>query len=168
MHPNSFKLMAEFFARFVSSLPPGRILDVGSANVNGTYRSLVPAGWSYTGLDLTPGKSVDVIAPQPPWPFQDGYFPVAISGQCLEHTRRPWEIAAEIGRVLAPEGYCCIIAPWRWDVHRHPVDCWRILPDGMEVLLRLAGCEVLEAKIDRDDTVGIGRRREPSSLDYLD
>ena len=159
MHPNSLKLMSDFFEGYLKHSWPGRILDVGSKDVNGSYRRLVPEEWEYTGLDPAPGPNVDVIAWNLPWPFSDEEFQVVISGQCLEHAERPWEVVREIGRVLAPGGYCCLIAPWRWDVHRYPLDCWRVLPDGMEILLALAGCEVLAARIDQDDCIGVGIKK---------
>lgn len=159
MHPNSLKLMHGFLSRFLSRLPPGRLLDVGSLDVNGTYRHYIPAGWDYVGLDQVEGPNVDVVAPSIPWPFPDGHFDAVISGQCLEHAERPHEVAGEIGRVLAPGAPLCLIAPWSWEIHRHPKDCWRILPDGMEILLGDAGCDVIEARIDDRDCIGIGLRR---------
>jgi hypothetical protein len=54
-------------------------------------------------------------------------------------------------------GYVFITAPWSWEIHRYPVDCWRILPDGMRELIEQGGGEFVESyTIDRD-TWGIGR-----------
>ncbi len=160
MHENTLRLMGDFVERFLAGLAPGRILEVGSMDVNGTYRGIIPAGWEYTGLDQGPGPNVDFVAPTLPWMIQDGHFDAAISGQCLEHAQDPFAVCREIGRVVKPDGPVCLIAPWRWDIHRHPIDCWRILPDGMRVLLGLARCVDVETWVDQDDCVGIGRRRE--------
>lgn len=158
MHDNSLTLMGQFFERYWAPLSPGKMLDVGAMNVNGAYRDYVPAGWHYVGLDQEPGPNVDVVAGVLPWPFPAASFGVVISGQCLEHTRNPFEVCREIGRVAKPGALVCLIAPWMWEIHRYPVDCWRILPDGMEILLGEAECEVIEARVDDRDCIGIGRR----------
>mgnify|MGYP001580496528 CR=1 FL=1 len=158
MHENTLRLMAGFVGRFMGG-QPGRILEVGSMDVNGTYRGIIPAGWEYTGLDQVPGPNVDFVAPTLPWMIPDGHFDAVISGQCLEHTTDPFAVCREIGRVVKADRPVCLIAPWRWDIHRHPIDCWRILPDGMEILLKLAGCADIETGTSEDDCFGIGRRQ---------
>ena len=53
-----------------------------------------------------------------------------------------WLTMKEMVRVLKPEGLICIIAPRGFKEHRHPVDCWRFLPDGMRALARINGLKV--------------------------
>jgi hypothetical protein len=50
-----------------------------------------------------------------------------------------------------------ITAPWSWEIHRYPVDCWRILPDGMRELIEQGGGDFVESYIVDRDTWGIGR-----------
>jgi len=127
------------------------ILDVGSGDVNGTYRELftMPT-WRYTGLDMAPGKNVDLV-PRDPYFWHElaaESFDVVISGQAFEHVEFFWETIREIARVLKPQALCCIIAPSAAPEHRHPVDCWRFYPDGFSALARYAGLEVLEVNTD--------------------
>lgn len=139
------------------------VLDVGSRDVNGTYRDIVPTGISYTGLDIEAGPGVDIVAPDLPWDLSDDAFDLVLCGQCLEHVRRPWELVREMGRVT--KKWVLYIAPCEWEFHPVPIDCWRIYPDGMEVLLEESGCEVVEcykqtyttAPVLRE-TVGVGRK----------
>ena len=57
------------------------ILDVGSRDINGTYRALIEGrGWKYTGLDIVAGSNVDVVAKPFCYPFPDGAFDIVISG----------------------------------------------------------------------------------------
>ena len=147
MHPSSYALMQDFVDRYLGDAPEVAVLDVGSADVNGTYRPLFQkAGWRYTGLDIVPGKNVDVVATGTLWPFPEHHFDSVISGSAFEHMEHPWQIITEIRFVLKPGGYCCLIAPASGPEHRHPVDCWRILPDGWRSLARYAHLEVIEAK----------------------
>ena len=121
---------------------PVRVLDVGSLDLNGTYRPLVVGeGWHYTGLDLEGGPNVDVVAEDPyRYPFDDGAFDVVLSGGTMEHVGEIWRWVPELARLLRPGGMLAIVTHWRYEVHRHPVDNWRVLPDGMRLLFDLTGC----------------------------
>ena len=112
------------------------ILDIGSYDVNGTYKSLfMKPKWKYTGLDIAAGKNVDIIATDIyHYPILDNSYDVVISGQCLEHVEDMYAWADEAIRILKPSGLMFISAPYAWHEHRYPLDCWRIFPDGMRWL----------------------------------
>lgn len=113
-----------------------RVLDVGSLDVNGSYRRMVTRqGWHYTGLDVVPGKNVDVVTADPyRYPFDAGHFDVVISGSAMEHVPAIWRWVPELVRVLRPGGLLAIITHIQWELDHYPPDCWRILPDGMRYL----------------------------------
>ena len=115
---------------------PGRLIDIGSYDVNGSYRDLdVGMGWHYTGLDVTPGPNVDIIAPELyHYPIDSDSYDAVISGSTMEHVQAIWLWVPELVRILKPGGYLVILTHCQWDLHRFPIDCWRILPDGMEYL----------------------------------
>ena len=48
-----------------------------------------------------------------------------------------WRWIPELTRVLRPKGLLAICTVWQFPEHRFPVDCWRILPDGMRYLFDL-------------------------------
>jgi len=125
------------------------VLDVGSLDVNGTYRRLfTDAAWSYTGLDVVAGCAVDTVVADPyRWTeFRDASFDVVVSGQALEHIEYPWRTIEEMARVLRRGGVAFVIVPSAGPEHRHPVDCWRFLPDGLRALATWAGLGVLEVR----------------------
>jgi SAM-dependent methyltransferase len=127
---------------------PLRILDVGSQDVNGSYRPIFSQPpWVYTGLDMAAGKNVDVVVRTPYiWhEVPSGSADVVISGQAFEHIEYFWITMLEIARVLTTGGTCCILAPSSGPEHRYPVDCWRFYPDGMASLARFAQMEIVEA-----------------------
>lgn len=164
MHPDSMLLMANFKNKYCEQIRGKRVLDVGSQDINGSYKQMFQElGCLYTGTDIVDGPNVDVISTFDSLLFQDNSFDIVISGQTLEHAERPWMLVREMSRVLAPGGLVCWIAPWRFHVHKDalcPYDRWRILDDGMHVLLQEAGLNVLDAFMHADDTVGIGQKPE--------
>jgi SAM-dependent methyltransferase len=150
------RLMKEFIDKYLPSGDPA-ILDVGSYDVNGSYKPLL-AGKNYTGLDIEAGPNVDIVEPESyNWKsIKDATYDVVISGQCLEHVPAPWLWIKEVARVAKPGAMIIILAPWNWVVHYHPYDCWRVLPDGMRELFKSAGLRMIETGMDNFDTYGIG------------
>lgn len=150
MHPSSYDRMAEFCLDYLAARRNERltIVDLGSCDYNGSYRPIfAEKTWHYVGVDLTPGKNVDLVLRDPyHWrELKTQSVDVLVSGQTFEHTEFLWETILEIARVLKPGGLCCIIAPATGSEHRFPLDCWRILADGFRALARYAGLEVLHA-----------------------
>lgn len=147
MHAESYALMDEMLHRSCICGNSADVLDVGSYNVNGTFRPLVEGrGWRYTGLDTVAGPNVDVVARDPfLFPFGDGAFDVVISGSTMEHVTAIWRWLPELVRVLRPGGFLAVHTHWKFPEHRYPVDCWRILPDGMRYLF-----DQTEALVDYD------------------
>jgi hypothetical protein len=123
------------------------ILDLGSLDVNGSYRRYFEVSpWTYRGIDMAAGENVDVVL-QDPYDWREigsGSADVVISGQAFEHIEFFWLTMLEIARVLKPEGLCCLIAPSGGHEHRYPVDCWRFYPDGFTALARFTSLDVLE------------------------
>jgi SAM-dependent methyltransferase len=124
------------------------VLDVGSMDVNGSYRHLFPAeSYQYTGLDMEAGPNVDRVLVNPyDWSsMPTESFDVVISGQVFEHVEFFWITMAEMTRVLKKDGLICIIAPNGVREHRYPVDCYRFFTDGMVALARYVSLEILHA-----------------------
>jgi SAM-dependent methyltransferase len=133
---------------------PLTIIDLGSHDINGCYRSLFARPpWRYLGVDLAPGENVDLVLRNPyDWrELSPESADVIVAGQTLEHTEFFWETMKQITRTLKPGGLCCILVPSSGPEHRFPVGCWRMFPDGLSALARYAGLEVLEATTQWED-----------------
>lgn len=177
MHNSSLMHMRDIASRYVDALAPKQVLDVGSCDVNGTYRPIFDLpGVNYRGVDLNEGPGVDLVLKSPyQFPLRSSSIDLVISGQAFEHIEYFWSTWLEIDRVLRPGGMVFLIAPSRGSEHRYPQDCWRFYPDGYRALAKLTGAELLEVTTDWvphpdpgssewGDTVGVFRKSERKSL----
>lgn len=142
------EFFAQYFASKIASEKPLNVLDVGSLNVNGTYRDFFPdAKFNYTGLDMVPGANVDLVPDSPYlWKeLQTDCFEIVISGQVLEHAEFFWITFGEMVRVASLGGLICLIVPNGFAEHRYPVDCYRFFTDGVVALARYYCLEILHA-----------------------
>jgi len=106
-----------------------RVLEVGSYDVNGSYRYFVERlnPKEYIGVDIMEGPGVDLVCPAENLAdhFGENYFDLLISTCTLEHVR-DWKSAiSNIKRVCKPNGIIISIAPSVWPIHEFPHDFWR-------------------------------------------
>jgi hypothetical protein len=88
----------------------------------------------YTGIDIVPGPNVDRVVQH--YDFGPEQYDVVISGSCMEHVEDIFAWARALMATCRVGGMICVTAPHTWPHHRHPVDCWRIFPDGMRFAFR--------------------------------
>ena len=112
MHSESYEEMSQLVARHLDPASPLKILDVGSYDVNGSYRPLFTReGWTYEGADMQAGPNVDHVLTDPyRFPFPDASYGVVVSGQAFEHIQFFWRTWREMVRVLRPGGLIFLIA----------------------------------------------------------
>jgi SAM-dependent methyltransferase len=70
--------------KFPEKFTDVRVLDMGSLDINGNNRYLFTGDYSYIGVDIGPGKNVDVICRGHKYE-SDEMFDVVISTECFEH-----------------------------------------------------------------------------------
>jgi SAM-dependent methyltransferase len=167
--------MARLVAHYLDRDRPLSVVDIGSRDVNGSYRTLFDApAWRYCGIDLESGKGVDIVLRDPyTLPLPSRSVDLVVSGQAFEHIEYFWLTWLEMARVLKPGGMVFLIAPSRGPEHRFPQDCWRFYPDGYRSLAKYGRFDLLEVSTDWHahpdhwsaswgDTVGVFRRRDVS------
>lgn len=151
-------------ASLLEQQPETIVLDVGGADINGSYREVFPGPpFHYLVADTSPGPGIDVVLGDPyRIPLADCAVDIVISGQALEHIEFFWRTFAEMVRILRTNGFIFLIAPSAGPIHRYPVDCYRFLPDAYDALARHAGCTLVESWLDERgpwrDLVGVFRR----------
>ncbi len=132
---------------------PG-VLDVGAGEDPNFYEDLFPVGL-FDKLDLAQNKAgtikwvrdVHDLDGLPPC-----FYDLAICMETLEHLQCPGQAVDQVKNIVKPGGILVVTTVACWGVHGHPKDYWRILPDGMEFILRAAGLEILEVKLEQANT----------------
>ena len=82
----------------------GKVLEVGSLNINGTIRQFFNSPEEYIGIDLEAGPGVDVVAQGQDFDYPDEYFDVAVSTECFEHNPYWKETFFNMYRMTRPLG----------------------------------------------------------------
>lgn len=115
----------------------GPVLEVGSRDYGNTtsFRD-VYAGNEYIGVDISAGKNVDRVVDLASCigDLAESHFALAICCSVLEHVRRPWEMAANLTRLLRPGGALYVAVPWVWRYHPYPDDYFRFSWRGVAEL----------------------------------
>lgn len=117
-HPYWESLIAEFRAN-----PEKLYLDLGAGLRRTYYGNVVNA-------EIYANVSTDVVCVGEDLPFADASFDGVFAFAVLEHTVRPWQVAAEICRVLRPGGKLIVDWPFLQAVHGYPHHYYNATPEG--------------------------------------
>ena len=130
------------------------------------------------GIDMLEGPGVDLVQDLEDELPDLGQFAHIDCLSVLEHSRRPWLLAANLERLMQPGGTIYVTVPFCWPVHSYPSDYFRMSPEGLKSLFSgvewaavgLAAQELTfgeklpRVQVDgfphfpRCETVGFGRR----------
>lgn len=123
----------EFTARHVIPTA-GRTLIAGSFVTQGKEDRR--AGYAdAVGVDMRPGPGVDrVLNLERELPADLGTFAHIECWSVLEHSRRPWKLAANLQRLLVPGGTLHLTVPFVWRYHDHGGDFFRFTAHGVRSL----------------------------------
>lgn len=80
-----------------------KVLEVGSLNINGSVRDYF-RNCEYIGLDVAPGKNVDVVCEGQKYDAPDNSFDMVISCEVMEHNPHWIETFRNMVRVCKPGG----------------------------------------------------------------
>lgn len=117
-------------------------LEVGSKNYGSTqdFRSLFTNKGEYIGVDMEDGPGVDIVMDltedfeKIDAGLSGRRFGTIICLSVLEHCEQPFKMTENLTRLLKPQGYMCIGAPFSWKIHGYPSDYWRFTPEGIRKL----------------------------------
>lgn len=141
----------ELVPRYATEEP---VLDLGCADSR--YARYFPRR---TGLDVVPGRGVQVVADAHSLPFRRDAFSFVLCTEMLEHARDPQRVIDEMRRVLLPEGKLLLTTRFLFPIHEAPTDYFRFTKYGLRELFR----QWTEVEIREDtlpfETLGVLVRR---------
>lgn len=85
-HPEQQVFCKSVQSKFPDYFVNKKVLDCGSLDINGNNRYLF-TNCEYIGLDVGPGKNVDVISPIHLYEAPDESYDFIISTECFEHDK---------------------------------------------------------------------------------
>jgi SAM-dependent methyltransferase len=130
MHKSAYEIGAKFLERYWAP-DMKSILEVGAFDVNGSLKDFKSQDCEWVGVDLEPGKGVDIVIERARrLPFEDNYFDLVVATSIFEHDPTFWLTFNEMLRVVKPSGFIYICAPSNGWVHRYPMDVYRFYPDA--------------------------------------
>ena len=83
-HPAQMVFVEKVRATFPECFVRSTVLEIGSLNLNGSIRQFFQQ-CIYVGVDIGPGKDVDVVARGENLTYEDESFTVVASCECFEH-----------------------------------------------------------------------------------
>jgi len=147
MNETSMNLMREIVEKY--KIGGATVVDVGSYDVNGTYKELFSGG-KYIGVDIFPGPNVDVLMDSDEW-NEIKNVDAVISGSTLEHVADIPKLMKSIYDVLKPGGLLCIIVPSQGPPHDYPIWVGNISEEQMTKIMVDSGFEVLESIVNDEE-----------------
>lgn len=111
----------------------GRVLEIGSQDVNGSPREHFKDAVEYIGIDMQKANGVDVVmnAAGALEKFGDNAFDTIVCCEMLEHDLNFPDTVRQMHRMLKPSGTLVITTPtFGFPLHRYPRDYWRFGEDA--------------------------------------
>lgn len=112
---------------------PGKVLEVGSLDINGGIKQFFDSATEYIGIDMMAGNGVDKVleAHDILKVWKPSTFNTVLCLEMLEHDDAPWITIENLTKVLKKNGYLIITTPtFGFPIHRYPKDYFRYGEDA--------------------------------------
>lgn len=144
MHPNSWLIFEKYAAPFFNI--GMKVLEIGPDSFPSTYQKIIlkqnpSIDWHTIDVYDHPSLTYKCNS-EYSFPIADNFYDIVLSGQVIEHVKKPWKWMPELARITKFNGLVITINPVSWPYHEAPVDCWRMYPEGMKALYEEANLEV--------------------------
>lgn len=116
----------------------GKVLEIGSLDINGSVRQFFTDAEEYIGIDLQKGKGVDKVmgAHDITKHFSPETFSTVICLEMLEHDKAFWKTIEIIYKVLKKGGFLIVSTPtFGFPLHRFPKDYFRFGEDAFREII---------------------------------
>lgn len=103
-HPEQLGFFQAVADRNTELVSGGRVLEIGSYDVNGSVRRIFSGAAEYVGVDLDQGPGVDLVSYGHEVDRPDDSFDIALSGECFEHDPHWTQTLVNMCRMTRPGG----------------------------------------------------------------
>src|SRR6266480_4576929 len=165
---NAACILFGFRSISASEVAGKRVLEVGSADRNGSLRPIIESYHprEYVGIDVEQGPGVDRVAEagQIAHLFGEESFDLVVSTETLEHIRDWRGAVSNIKRVCKRGGVVLLTTrSIGFPYHAYPHDFWRYDPDDLRTIF--SDMEVVTLERDSEITPGVfAKIRKPADF----
>ena len=134
------------FHELAGELDSPAFLEIGSRNGGEFTRKHFSDCGKYVGLDILPGKCVDVVGDAHKLSdyFEKNTFDLVYSTSVFEHLMFPWKAVLEINKIMKTGGYFYCSTHPTWPTHELPWDFWRFMINSFDSLFnKYTGFEIV-------------------------
>jgi SAM-dependent methyltransferase len=111
------------------------ILNIGSGGPLGSRVASINRG-SVVTIDVDIARQPDIVADATTMEcFRSESFDAVFMMEVLEHIPAPQRALSEVRRVLRPDGYLFLSAPFLFEIHDDPGDFYRYTRNGLRIML---------------------------------
>ncbi|MDH5216595.1 MAG: class I SAM-dependent methyltransferase [Gammaproteobacteria bacterium] len=147
---NDSKAVIDTLDRLVSQLPAdGFGLNIGAGGTSFDSR--------IRNMEIADSDNIDYVGSVENIPLASESVDLVITQEVLEHVRDPFLAISEIERVLKPGGKLYIQLPFTIGFHPCPNDYWRFTHEGIDVLVKHSGMEILQSGMTVGPATGFYR-----------
>lgn len=137
----------EWGKKVAKQIPVGlRVLDVGSLDINGSFREVLTSASEYIGIDTQEGKGVDFVlnANELTSKFEEKSFDVVVCMNTMEHDPYFWKTLEQINKVIKDDGWFFVGMPTiTFPIHNHPDDYYRFTESAFRQVM-MEGYDVVD------------------------
>ncbi len=116
----------------------GKVLEIGSLNINGSIRQFFSDTKEYIGIDMMKGSCVDKVmeAHDILKVFGKEAFDTVLCLEMLEHDNAPWVTIENMHKILKKGGFLIVSTPtFGFPIHRYPKDYFRYGEDTFREII---------------------------------
>lgn len=124
---------------FLSTHRPSVVADIGGKDSRTVYADICPADT----FDLRADVSFDICGAKLPRSYG-----CIVCTDTFEHIFDPVSASQHIAESLLPGGWLFLTTVSSWPEHRHPVDTYRFMEDGLRYLFRSLDIERCWYEVD--------------------
>lgn len=127
MHIGNHEFLEHLNKQYPDHFTRSRVLELGSKDLNGTVRDHFVEPVEFVGIDISPGKCVDLVVAAKDTVFEPDHFDVLITMSMIEHDP-DWRESLTHNMQWLRSGGLFVMCWGAEGNPRHPPEPWALVP----------------------------------------